>query len=264
MIEVYKIGVSFYKSIDLNSGMYEFKLIQKELKRVKTNKKVLVLINGKCGPAEKLHVKSLIKEYEYVIFIATDAICFTGMEDIIENCNLLLHQCPNHKFDFNIKQNYSFVPELFYKNFTRRLFRSNKLLFGGGMRNNMELLKSIESTVDCSFYVKWADRDERIDYHKYIQKQRRYKYSLIITRQEYVDIGWITSRFVEAISTWSWPIVHCDYDKFNYFPIPKFEKVEFIKNCMKLNRTYVIKNFRKRFKEHRHNLSKLIGRYVND
>ena len=59
--------------------------------------------------------------------------------------------------------------------------------------------------------------DNRLLYHDYIEEQKKHAYTLIICRDAYAKKGWVTSRYVEAVSCWSMPIVDKCYDIYNHY-----------------------------------------------
>ena len=223
MIFIYKIGQSWYNDHDKNSGLFERQIIAQEVANITCTQSVLIVINGKFyNDDEKRYLSCLMNEYEIKIFIASDIVALETNRDIIDKCQYLLHQCPNNDLIQNssIKQFYSWVPEIFYtyscklKPNTEKI---NKLIFGGGVRDNekqiLEYLKAVPSVA----YLKTDSYDNRLEYFEYLEELAKYKFALIIARQAYNDIGWVTARYAEAIANNVIPICDDKYDKTNHF-----------------------------------------------
>lgn len=225
MITIYKIGESNYikdsEVIDKNSGYFEYLFIQNELSNIVTNDKVLIIINGKYSINEESKLLKLMTEYDVVIFIASDIVAITDNTAIINCSDYLLHQCPNRNFDEfpHVKQFYSWVPELFYKytkvNYTNRKY--NKLIFGGGVRDNENKITEYLSSVPSISFTKTSNSDTRLPYTEYLRKLAKYKCALVIARQAYNNIGWVTARYVEAVANNVIPICDTYYDNGNHF-----------------------------------------------
>ena len=120
MIDFYKIGSTNYVQngtlVDKNSGMFEFHIIKSELNDIVCEKRVLIIVNGKFTMDEEQSLQNILNEYDLKIFIASDIVALTDNRNIIDKCDILLHQCPNNSIDtIDVKQDYSWVPELFYK-----------------------------------------------------------------------------------------------------------------------------------------------------
>lgn len=231
MITVYKIGKSMYKTkrgkiIDKNSGYYEYMYITKECATIETDKNVLIIINGKFGLGEKEALIKCMKTYDKCIFIASDIIALTDNVDIINKCNYLLHQCPSHIFAefINIKQYYSFVPELFYKYCKEyAAVKYEYMIFGGGVRDNEDKINDYLSNVPCVSFMKTEAIDNRIPYEEYLKELSKSQYALIVSRKAYSAIGWVTARFAEAIAKRCIPIVDIEYDKYDHFKADKVD-----------------------------------------
>lgn len=230
MISVYKIGKSLYESrkgsiIDKNSGYYEYEYIKKECENIHTDKKVLVVINGKFGHGEdKQELLDYMKLFDIRIFIASDIICFTDNHEVVNGCDYLLHQCPTHRFcEFpKLKQYYSYVPELFYKYCQESAFTKDELLiFGGGVRDNETKITNYLAAVPSVAFIKTNTTDNRLEYNEYLKELSKHSYALIVSRGKYSEIGWVTARFAEAIAKNCIPIVDIDYDKTDYFMVDK-------------------------------------------
>lgn len=239
MISVYKIGKSLYENkrgfvIDKNSGYYEYEYIKTECENIHTNKKVLVIINGRFDYSEcRQELLDYTKLFDVRIFIASDIISLTDNQDIINACDYLLHQCPTHRFcEFpQLKQHYSYVPELFYKYCQESTFTKDELLiFGGGVRDNEAKIAGYLNAVPSVAFIKTNVSDNRLEYNEYLKELSKHSYALIISRKKYSEIGWVTARFAEAIAKNCIPIVDAEYDKTNYFMVDKISsKKELVK-----------------------------------
>lgn len=220
MIDVYKIGLHWYDGIeDRNGGLFEYRIIEQELKNVCTDKRVLVIVNGKLCQGEEESLLSKIKLFDIVIFIATDIIAFSDNKNIINASNYLLHQSPIILNDFYYKpQLYSYLPEMFYKYVdARKIEHNGKLIFGGGVRDNENEILSYLKAVPSTAYLKRENEDTRLPYNKYLNELAKHSYSLIISRKQYQRIGWITPRYTECLALDTLPICDCTYDTFRHF-----------------------------------------------
>lgn len=221
-IKLYKIGIDNYiNKDDKNGGLYEFNLIKKASKMYRPRfNNILLIVNGKfVDDCEEENLLNTIKNTDALkIFIATDEICFINNNDIIRNCDVLLHQSPGNNYnEFKAAQYYSWIPELFYKKIDVPTSQVNKLFFGGGTRGNEAILDSLIADIDTYTLLKTDTKDNRIPYKDFQKLQSNFKYSFIISRPSYQSSGWVTPRFVEAISNYSFPIVHATYDKSNHY-----------------------------------------------
>lgn len=219
MINVYKIGLKWYDEVDKNGGLFEYRIIEEELSNIITDQRVLVIINGKFFEDEETSLLELIKCYNTTIFIATDIIAFENNSKIIEASDYLLHQSPLVLQQFYYKpQLYSYVPELFYRYVTADTsVKNNKMIFGGGVRDNEDLILEYLQAVPSTAYLKTAEKDNRISYNEYLKELAKHKYSLVISRKAYQKIGWVTPRYVEALALNTLPICDYNYDKFSHF-----------------------------------------------
>lgn len=217
-IRLIKIGLENYQGgPDKNSGLHEYYLIKNALNNI-CSKDAIVIINGKFGDVlTEDYLLDVMQNYKYRIFVATDEIAFTENDTIIKNCTHLLHQAYAHRFNYDIPQYYSYVPELFYKDNPLPQLQDDLLFYGGGTRGNKQLINAYSEQVACYFILKTDTEDNRIDYDKFMQEQQLHKFSLIVSRNKYKNWGWCTSRFVEALSNWSYPVVDKDYDKYNWY-----------------------------------------------
>ena len=231
MIDVYKIGKEWYKTGDKNSGLFEYSIVQEELADIKTANRTLVIINGKFyDDAEKRYLSTILSFYDTKIFIASDIIALDENRDIIEQCQYLLHQCPNNDVISNlaIKQYYSWVPELFYK-YNRSSTDTNKqekVIFGGGVRDNGVKLEQYLSAVPSTAYLKTEDSDNRIGYFGYLLELSNCMFSFVVARTRYNELGWVTARYCEALAKNTLPICDSAYDSTNHFNAIKVSSPE--------------------------------------
>ena len=220
MIDVYKIGLHWYDGIeDRNGGLFEYRIIEQELKNVLTDKHVLVIVNGKLCQGEEESLLNKMKLFDIVIFIATDIIAFSDNKNIINASDYLLHQSPIILKDFYYKpQLYSYLPEMFYKYVdARKIEHNGKLIFGGGVRDNENEILSYLQAVPSTAYLKRENEDTRLPYNKYLNELAKHSYSLIISRKQYQQIGWITPRYTECLALDTLPICDYTYDMFRHF-----------------------------------------------
>lgn len=247
MIIVHKIGLDYYyknnEQIDKNSGYFEYRCILNELSQLETSNstKMLIIINGKLAAKEEKWLLKYMTNFDKLVFIMSDIIALSDNKQIIEKCDYLLHQCPNRTFDKfpNCRQMYSYVPELFYK-YIPKWDNCGKdiLVFGGGMRGNDEKINNYLALVPSTSFVKTETKDTRIPYADYLDILRNHAYSLIISRKEYADIGWVTARFVEAIANNCLPIVDATYDSDNYFGIDKISNTSELQKAIDFYNTF--------------------------
>lgn len=243
---VYKIGMSLYAGgVDKNSGLFEAKIIRTEFARAFSNIKraadtgILIIINGALRENEEVNVLRMIDRHRKVfglrskiIFIMSDSIALKTCANVIKECDYLFHQAPFHMFtEFNIKQMYGYVPELFYKyNLNQDTshayddydFRRDRVLFGGNNLNRQDKFDAYLNCGRCDVLKKDYNTgvDERIPYMQYLAVLKEYKYSLMICREEYREIGWLTARLFECLANFVLPIFDVDYDKDRIFAIP--------------------------------------------
>lgn len=239
MIEFYKIGKKWYEQGDRNGGLFEANIVEKELFGIYCDKKVLVILNGKFfNIEEELFLLSYMQNFDIKIFIATDIISLNNNRSIINNCQYLLHQCPANDMIENDKliQLYSWVPEIFYT-YTRQLLQTekqDKLIFGGGVRDNEHKILEYLSAVPSVSYLKTNDYDNRIEYANYLIELAKYKYTIVISRRSYSDIGFITPRYCEAIANNVLPICDSTYDRSNHFAVVRVSSKEELKRMIEM------------------------------
>lgn len=267
---VYKIGESLYKNVDKNSGLHEYNIVAHALSKLDLQN-TLVIINGRYTDGDKSNLSNLLSKYNKKIFVCSDAIAFKDNIDIINECDALLHQCPFSKIENvsnRIKQHYSYVPELFYVPFAKPTVQDDLLFYGGGLRNSntLDYLKAVPS----KDLLKHGKFDNRLPYYDYIDEAKNHKFALIVSRQEYIDLGWVTSRFVEAASCWNYPITDIDYDRFQYFGMTKVLNATDVRNTIdKLSkdestRLTKIKFYRHRFENDSLKFKALMEELINE
>lgn len=222
---VYKLGQSYYEgNVDKNSGYFESRLIKNILKDEVDNDK-FVIIGGKLGVGDKEVVKAGFSNRSKRIFVATDYTSLMENIELANSCSLVLHQALKDIPEVTTKQAYGYMPELFFKKKPKPLHQRDYILFAGSNLNRQDLIARYVYAKDDSIrslmvpILKNYDtkEDKRLEYNEYIELLRTFKYSLVIVRSECRDIGWVTSRFVECISNYVYPIVDVDYDKMNHF-----------------------------------------------
>ena len=252
---VYKIGMDLYKSGDKNSGLYEKTIIETALNKAFVAD-TLIIINGKFTGTDARLLPIAMKDYKHKVFVCSDAIAFKNNLDIINECDILLHQCPYNKIpnvSNKVVQHYSYVPELFYTPYSKPYDQDDLLFYGGGLRNDATL--DYLNAVPSESLLKDKTSDKRLDYFKYLDELTKHKFALIIGREEYNDLGWVTSRFVEAAACWNYPIVDIEYDKHQYFGMTKMINMTDVRNTIEklskdeLSRETKIKYYRHRFNQ---------------
>ena len=248
MIEVYKLGLKYYDILksDKNSGLFEYEIIKKEFRGILCKSSVLIILNGKCDEEESKQLLNKMQKYDKKIFVMTDSIALETCKQIINKCDLVLHQ----RFDGNYeeikaKQIYSGVPELFYKylcGYPTRNYQDKQecVNFGGNNLRRQDkfdaynLSDEIYKTRIKSYTEGY---DARISHDEYIAELADSKYSLMICREEYRNINWVTARFYESIAVGCLPLVDIDYcngleDIFGKENIIRVSNIEDVKNVM--------------------------------
>lgn len=239
MIEFYKIGKKWYEDHDKNSGLFEANILEKELVDIHCDKKVLIILNGKFfNTEEEIFLLSYMQGFDIKIFIASDIVALDNNRSIINNCQYLLHQCPANDMieDDKLIQLYSWVPEVFYT-YSKQLLveeKQNKLIFGGGVRDNEHKIFEYLSSVPSVSYLKTNTYDNRLEYADYLMELAKCKYTIIIARQAYNDIGWVTARYCEAIANNTLPICDSTYDRSNHFAVVRVSSKEELKQMIKM------------------------------
>lgn len=239
MIEFYKIGKKWYEDHDKNSGLFEANILEKELVDIHCDKKVLIILNGKFfNIEEEVFLLSYMQGFDIKIFIASDIVALDNNRSIINNCQYLLHQCPANDMIENNKlvQLYSWVPEVFYT-YSKQLLveeKQNKLIFGGGVRDNERKISEYLSAVPSVSYLKTNKYDNRLEYADYLMELAKCKYTIIIARHAYNDIGWVTARYCEAIANNTLPICDSTYDRSNHFAVLRVSSKEELKQMIEM------------------------------
>ena len=243
---IYKVGeANCNKVFDKNGGFYEYNLIKSEITKLSDNglEKCFILVGGNLSDeSEYDKIINLIKRKKEkgckVIFIVTDSISLKEMSiDVIKRCDLLLHQAVGFEFkDIDIKQEYSYVPELFYVDNKKPIVQKNMIFFGGGSYNredkiNEYLRKDNEMKKMTFSIVKDSLNDERIEYNSLQLLMKMFKFSLIICRKEYRENSWFTPRFIEAVNNWSLPVLDFEYNKnrlYNSIEVRSYDEMAYI------------------------------------
>ena len=283
MFATYKIGLENYaEKDDCNSGTYEYKLIRDEIKKnisvssgdflVNLNYKlyiksdffkflarnidVLFIVGGKFySDREKETLNNFMMISSKVIFIATDIDALSMNKEVIDKSNYLLHQCP---VNLGIKNSdhefYSYIPEIFFNDYKNGKLpswcKNNAVLFAGSLdgreRKVLDGKNYLQEVYNLELIVvpKGENFDYRIEYRNYIKLLHLFKYSYVCVTKEAEEIGWITSRPIEAIACNNLPIFDASYDKYNVFP--KYEGAYGITTeTGRLNRLAMYKEFLK-------------------
>ena len=229
MIEFYKIGSQWYKDsgVDKNSGLFEANIIQNELENIKCDKNVLIILSGKFyNKAENDALLAKLSDFDTRIFIATDIIAFQDNIDIIERCQYLLHQSTRKNIlnNANVIELYSWVPEIFYTYCKQpNTIKDNKLIFGGGVRDNESKILDYLNSVPSVSYLKTETVDNRLQYKDYLKELSKHKFALVIARKSYEQLHWVTARYCEAIANDVIPICDGNYDADNHFNAIKID-----------------------------------------
>lgn len=227
MITVYKMGMSYYEknnNVDKNSGLFEFNMIKDAVEKIRTDKNVLIILNGIRDQKDNELIEE-IKKHDVSIFIMTDAIALHTSLDIMNACSCVLHQAPDYKFEkITTRQQYNYVPELFYR-YTRKLVRElgmrleqyedGKVFFGGnntGRQDKFEKYSIMNNPLIVQSCKLDGQMDQRMDHNDYIRELSKHKYSLVICRDEYREPSWLTARFFEALAVGNLPLLDVDYD----------------------------------------------------
>ena len=265
---VYKLGLDLYRTQDKNSGLHEYDIIQDAVKHANILD-TLLIINGKFTTTDEQTLDKLMQKYKKKIFICSDAIAFRDNIDIINECDILLHQCPYNIIPHvrtKVTQHYSYVPELFYYPFNKPVAQDNLLFYGGGLRNTDTL--NYTDNIQSKTLLKTDTADHRLNYNEYIEEAMKHKFAFIISRQEYIDLGWVTSRFVEAASCWNYPIVDMTYDRHQYFGISKvlnYKEAQILINKLsndEFSREHKIQLYRDRFAKDRNKFVSLLEELI--
>lgn len=282
-MDLYKIGLGYYDNelkSDRNSGLYEYDMIAKALKNCKVSEKtnILIIVGGKPNEDDFRFLNRRLKSnlYKKKIFIATDFNSLENCKEFIAQCDALLHQslktlnCVPHY----IEQRYNFIPELFYTNDVEKpKHQMDMVIFGGNNLNRQDKINEYifdsEGKIRNYIFSLYKDyntgEDIRLDYKSYIKLTRMFKYSLIIVRKECRECHWVTSRFVEAISNWNFPLVDFEYDKSDHFEFyervhDEFEvwKTMLYYGCNECDRLNVIRKYREILNKNKNKFTEVI------
>jgi len=246
---IYKAGKKYVLSLrsDKNSAIKEFNLINAELKGYeKELENTDIFVGGKLLLAEKKELEGYFSladnKGKKKVFIMSDYNSLIDCAWLHEQCDLVLHQVPTGKMPgINVKNAYSYVPELFFNDENKIKTKSNIILFGGNDLRREDLFKKYifdsNGDINDNFLVLHKDyatmKDNRIAHDDYLKLLSLCKYSLIMVREECREIGWVTSRIVESFDNYTLPFVDRNYDKFDHFNTRKVDSYEEIKCLMK-------------------------------
>lgn len=253
MIEVYKIGLSYYDGLksDKNSGLFEYEIIKKELQGIVCMQKVLIIINGLNSPEENEQVLKMMKDFDKKIFIMSDSIALETCKEIMDNCDVVLHQRYKGRYEeIKARQAYSGVPELFYKylyNRPNKLYQHRNVCvnFGGNnlrRQDKFDVYNLSDKMYSTRIKSYTEGYDARVSHDEYITELADSMYSLMICREEYRNIDWVTARFYESIAVGCLPFVDVDFckgledvfGKENIIRVSNFEDVK--KQMLTINR----------------------------
>ena len=233
-IVYYKIGMERYKNgKDKNSGLYEYNLILNELEKIdsQVKKGTLIVLSGALDNAEKRKVEEMINDCHSngtkAIYIVTDSCAMS--KTFMNLFDVVLHQAWEQKMKgVKVQQAYSYVPELFFTGEVgSEKYKHDLLLFCGNDTGRQDKIKDyIRDEHGCKpntfSLVKYSNGvDERIEHEEYLKLLKRFKYNLMICRQDYRGIGWITARLIESIDNWCLPVFDYEFDKNNAYRIPE-------------------------------------------
>lgn len=279
---IYKVGeANCNKVFDKNGGFYEYNLIKSEIAKLSDNglEKCFVLVGGNLSDeSEYDKIINLIKRKKEkgckVIFIVTDSISLKEMSiDVIKRCDLLLHQAVGFEFkDIDIKQEYSYIPELFYVDNKKPIVQKNMIFFGGGSYNredkiNEYLRKDNEMKQGTFSIVKDSLNDERIEYNSLQLLMKMFKFSLIICRKEYRENSWFTPRFIEAVNNWSLPVLDFEYNKnrlYDSIEVRSYDEMAYVmESYEEESRIKKILELRKEIKSNKDKFAKNIINFCN-
>lgn len=260
MIFTYKIGLDSYNGRgDVNGGLYEYKLIKKEVDFVAkalqfkcNNKKALILVGGYLKKESEIKVieKLLNVYFDVKIFIATDYVSISTCKDIINKCDYLLTQTTQKIEDGiskEVKQLYSGVPELFYKyiryKLVKKVNQDNKIIFGGANTGRQDLFERYEINEKNDNYclftkINESGYDNRIGYFDFIEQLQYHKYTVVISRDVYRDVGWVTPRYYEALAANCLPFIDSEYDKNMIYNLPYWLTTQSYRDIMFLRDKY--------------------------
>lgn len=273
-IYMYKIGFKNYEGVqDKNSGSYEYEKIIDEIcdmclcekgrdyciQRLNNgnvyeskNDNALIVVGGKPRDFLDESLKYMIKEhFKLSIFIATDIDCLEMNREIIDQCDYLLHQSPIC-LGYKDRQHemYNWIPEIFFNPNEEcevpEEFKNKCVLFAGSLDGReKKVMDFFKNDRECVLIPKNKSWDLRLEYREYKKLLPLFQNTYVTACEEALNIGWVTSRFVEAISCNVIPLVDVWYDKFGHFggikePIEGKEctavDMDICKTCLKYHR----------------------------
>lgn len=227
-MEIKKLGMSKYKMSDKNGGLFETNVISNALIGLRSDD-VVVIINGLYDEEDKKWFNK-IKDKKKIIFILTDTACFEKDKEIINVADIVLHQSPKPLDYIKCRQTYGYVPELFFcEKVEERANQMDLCLFGGANTGRQELFDRYlfneigkvreKMFVVCKEYYQSGAiaYDDRLGYDTFMDLMSFFKYSLVIARKDYNEIGWVTPRYIEAVSRNCLPICDEQFDKYEHF-----------------------------------------------
>lgn len=225
-MEIKKLGMSKYRMSDKNGGLFETNAISNALIGLRSDD-VVIVINGLYDEEDK---KWFNKNKKKIIFILTDTACVEKDKEVIDAADIVLHQSPNPLDYIKCRQTYGYVPELFfYEKIEERANQMDLCLFGGANTGRQELFNKYlfdeigkvreKMFVVCKEYYQSGAvaYDDRLGYDTFMDLMSFFKYSLVIARKDYNEIGWVTPRYIEAVSRNCLPICDEQFDKYEHF-----------------------------------------------
>lgn len=230
-----KIGIGYYQGIeDRNGGSHEFRLIFDQAVSINTETRlaslhtsridILLVVNGKENFESWTKFEALKARAKKVIFVLTDYGFIEDNKRYIQEADMILWQAPMRGELFGVPAQYGYVPQLFYTEQKLAPYRNQFCLFGGNIAGREAEVKKMLLRDDGLFcrnivalYKDVSGFDCRVPYNQYIQMLRACSSMYCSGRKAGKEVGWVTPRYVEAISAGCYPIKINDYDNKGYF-----------------------------------------------
>lgn len=227
--------MDYYTGIeDRNGGSHEFKLIFDQAASINTEARltslqtsqidILLVVNGKDSQESRNKFKALEACAKKIIFVLTDYGFIEDNEVYIRSADMILWQAPMRGELFGVSSQYGYVPQLFYTEQRLAPYRNQFCLFGGNIAGREAEVKQMLLRDDGLFcrnivalYKDASGFDCRVPYNQYIQMLRACSSMYCSGRKAGKEVGWVTPRYVEAISVGCYPIKINDYDSKGYF-----------------------------------------------
>ena len=227
MVYVYKLGLKYLNKSkeDKNSGKWELEKIKKVAEGYKGRTKILLVVSGLADEYDITFVENVIKKHVFdkVVFVMTDTGSLKYM-NLVNKCDLLLHQAWLPVDGVTIEQQYGYMPELFYEEKAGAPNKNNIILFGGNNLNRADELRKLcfnGSRIQDGLCLLLKDyeagTDYRVDHKAYLKLLAQCSYSLVLSSPWIYEHGWITARMLEAFSVNNVPLVTYGYDKTGWY-----------------------------------------------